>query len=421
MAFHLFDIREIYSNANGSVQYIELVTIHPNERFLTGHSITVTNGDTTNRFVFLTDLPGGTANKSFLIATQGFADLNLVIPDYIVPDGFLFPAGGTINFGEEVDILPYTALPLDGSNSLNRVDASTSELISGVSSPQNFAGSTGSIDTVGSGAVFTGTAGANTLNGAATNDGLFGAAGHDVLNGGAGNDHLNGGTGNDRLNGGAGNDVMIGAAGNDTFVRDATGDVLTEAANGGTDLVQSSLGYTLGTHFENLTLTGTGTINGTGNPLGNILTGNSGVNVLSGLAGNDKLNGGAGADNLNGGTGSDTLIWDATDTRMDGGASTGTDTLRILAAGNLNLTTSDDRIVNIEKIEMTNGIKNTLTLNKTEVLDMSTTSNTLTVMGNSTDVVNLKGAFVRTSTAGTLDTWKLGAAIVKIDEELTVI
>ena len=59
--------------------------------------------------------------------------------------------------------------------------------------------------------------------------------------------------------------------------------------------------YTLGANVENLTLTGTAAINGTGNALDNILTGNTAANMLSGNAGNDTLDGASGADTLVGG------------------------------------------------------------------------------------------------------------------------
>ena len=59
--------------------------------------------------------------------------------------------------------------------------------------------------------------------------------------------------------------------------------------------------------MENLTLTGSAAINGTGNALNNTLTGNNGANVLSGLAGLDTLVGGTGNDQLSGGAGNDSL------------------------------------------------------------------------------------------------------------------
>ncbi|MFM2275239.1 MAG: hypothetical protein RL211_1111, partial [Pseudomonadota bacterium] len=126
-----------------------------------------------------------------------------------------------------------------------------------------------------------------TLNGTANAETLNGGAGNDTLNGLAGNDTLNGGAGNDTLNGGAGTDSMAGGLGDDTYVVDATTDVVTEALNAGTDTVQSSVTYTLSANVENLTLTATTAINGTGNALDNILTGGAGVNVLTGGAGND--------------------------------------------------------------------------------------------------------------------------------------
>jgi serralysin len=119
---------------------------------------------------------------------------------------------------------------------------------------------------------------------------LNGAAGYDTLLGGLGSDTLNGGDGNDILDGGAAADVMTGGLGDDTYYVDAPSDRVAEgSAAGGTDLVISSISYSLMNkgYVENLTLNGTSAINATGNYLANVLTGNSGANLLIGGFGDD--------------------------------------------------------------------------------------------------------------------------------------
>jgi len=155
----------------------------------------------------------------------------------------------------------------------------------------------------------TGGNGNDTLNGKNGNDTLNGGNGNDSLNGDNGNDSLNGGDGNDSLNPGAGNDTMLGGAGNDTYVVDTTTDTITENADAGTDTIEASVTFTLASiaNVENLTLTGTVAINGTGNTLNNVIIGNTGSNTLTGGAGNDTLSGGNGNDSLNGDDGNDTL------------------------------------------------------------------------------------------------------------------
>lgn len=201
--------------------------------------------------------------------------------------------------------------------------------------------------------------GSDTINGSVHNDNLQGWKGNDIIQGGGGADILNGGAGVDTisyasselsvevtlngklpatvsggdaegeiavnfenvtgsahadtltgdsganvLDGGPGADTLTGGDGNDTYVIDDTGDKILEnsSRNSGTDLVYSTLTtYTLGETLENLTLSGSGNIMGSGNNLKNIIIGNDG---------NNQLDGGAGVDTLIGGKGDDTYLVD---------------------------------------------------------------------------------------------------------------
>ncbi|BDG73470.1 right-handed parallel beta-helix repeat-containing protein [Roseomonas fluvialis] len=150
--------------------------------------------------------------------------------------------------------------------------------------------------------------------GTSVQDSLIGTDAADSLYGGDGADTLSGMAGADRLDGGAGADRMLGGFGADTYLVNDPGDLVVESDDGSVDLVSASVSYVLPAFVDNLTLTGTANLTGTGNSLNNVITGNAGANLLTGGAGNDRLNGGAGADTMRGGAGNDTyVVADATD------------------------------------------------------------------------------------------------------------
>ncbi|MCW1382099.1 calcium-binding protein [Novosphingobium sp. KCTC 2891] len=160
---------------------------------------------------------------------------------------------------------------------------------------------------------------ANLLTGTAADDAIYGLGGADTLAGLAGDDWLDGGSGAD---------AMSGGLGDDTYVVDVTGDTTIELAGEGTDTVRASLSWVLAANVENLVLTGSQAINGTGNALDNVLTGNGAVNILNGGAGNDWLDGGAGDDTLIGGAGNDVYVVDSVGDKLVEASTEGRDTVR---------------------------------------------------------------------------------------------
>lgn len=147
----------------------------------------------------------------------------------------------------------------------------------------------------------TGNSGANVITGTRGDNTLSGLGGNDTLVGNEGDDVLKGGGGGDRLDGGAGDDRMIGGGGNDTYVVDSLGDRIVEGRGKDVDTVISSVSFILDKNLENLTLSGSGNLDGQGNAKKNVIYGNSGAN---------NIDGGGGADIMAGGAGNDTYVVD---------------------------------------------------------------------------------------------------------------
>jgi serralysin len=94
------------------------------------------------------------------------------------------------------------------------------------------------------------------------------------------------------INGGAGADMMIGAWGDDIYVADNEHDNVVEEIDAGRDEIRTLVDYTrfgLMHNVENLTLLGSGNLNGNGNAAANIFKGNSGNNILDGSDGADTV------------------------------------------------------------------------------------------------------------------------------------
>jgi len=142
-AFHLWSVTEIYSNPDGSLQFIELSTASNFENQLGGHVITCTGPQGTHTFTFPSNLTStATMNKTFLIGSTNLARVpGGVTPDYVFtnPAPFLFLSGSsqiTLGIGGSFELpAAYTNLPTDGDTSLV---GSSSNLSAAINSPKNF-------------------------------------------------------------------------------------------------------------------------------------------------------------------------------------------------------------------------------------------------------------------------------------------
>lgn len=142
---HLWRFNEIFSSADGTVQFIEMHECCGSEFEVNLQAKWVESDTTGKRFVFPSSIDPPTNDKFILLGTAGFAALpGAPTPDFIIPDSFFSLDGDTLRYWQyEPATVSYGpgAVPLDGLKSLSLVGGPTE-----VNSPTNYAGETGSVD-----------------------------------------------------------------------------------------------------------------------------------------------------------------------------------------------------------------------------------------------------------------------------------
>lgn len=117
-------ISELYSDASGRIQFIEL-NIGPegSPNWWQGVPISSSRNSITN--ILTIELHRPAPDTTLLLGTQAFADRSGVRPNFIMPDQFLSSLGGTLRFGD-VDAFDYPSLlSADSLTSVSRDGTAT--------------------------------------------------------------------------------------------------------------------------------------------------------------------------------------------------------------------------------------------------------------------------------------------------------
>ena len=155
---HTWDIVEVFSNGDGTIQFIELKECCGNANETGLLNKTVTSTTTGLVFTFPANLPGGsTANAHILLGTTAFAALpGAPTPDHIIPSNFFSttaePFPGIEYWVYDDFIFSVGVLPTNGKDALARPGPCPQPptVCSGVvampNSPTNFSGHSGNVD-----------------------------------------------------------------------------------------------------------------------------------------------------------------------------------------------------------------------------------------------------------------------------------
>ncbi|MEW5875830.1 MAG: tandem-95 repeat protein [Candidatus Zixiibacteriota bacterium] len=172
--FHLVMINELYSNADGTKQFVELISIASGQtqmQFARVNALNPSGTVTTLVHDFTSTFSWG-LNDKMLLATQAVADELGFAPDFIIPDGAISITDGRVIFAQDpsstIDALAYgdytgsttgfgtpaAALPSDGVLSLHRTRWSfigqdnSQDFTIATNTPTNRAGQTGELGQV---------------------------------------------------------------------------------------------------------------------------------------------------------------------------------------------------------------------------------------------------------------------------------
>jgi hypothetical protein len=142
LSFHLIVINEVYTNADGSLQFVELLAISSFQTNLGPTRVTAFNANGAGEavvFDFTASFPALENNETILLATRAYESVTGTAPDFVIPDRSIPLDSGRVVFKQDsgpiVDAVAYgmftgnnsgfgspaPALPRNTANSLTRV------------------------------------------------------------------------------------------------------------------------------------------------------------------------------------------------------------------------------------------------------------------------------------------------------------